>query len=537
VTQPTFDLFRLRPSASVTDLAALCDVDRLSDGDVEMLRSAASVSKFALVEHDYIDKDYRNVYSGYYSRKFSRLSSRTSRIHFFDVEISIADLCGPDRALNLSQLLETRLSPSQAVARASTTPGYVGYVIVRPTEYSRIGRCLLDPLKVQPTLSRFHYGVNLAKYSVNILGHNLIVAAFPHQSQDAEAHICAHTAVWSVFRYLSQRYHLYPEIYPYDITTLNPDLSRGRPYPARGLYMDQVTSLFGHYGVGAEQYDLRMLHLLDNGMDGWASVGPAARDTKMIRMDGSSFSKRDLRTMLHLLSLYVESGMPPVVGLPGHAAVAVGVAYSDTPLVKRTKGMYRSSDFAAGVVVNDDNFPPYQLALRSELSLEGVYPRLADEIDSIVVPFPDKIFLTAEKADFLTTDILDPLASLRPSGPSVRRMVCTSSKNYREARLRENDGFTDMVLREPMPHFLWVTEICDLDGWQQDGSVKVEVVLDATAGQSDEAPFLWIRFPRRLLLNENRLRDVANPRAIPRMVKSSKDLHISPLRSNLQYSR
>src|ERR1017187_4489727 len=47
------------------------------------------------------------------------------------------------------------------------------------------------------------------------LAHDELRLTYPYMSQDTEATVCAHTALWSTCRYLSERYTMYPETYPY----------------------------------------------------------------------------------------------------------------------------------------------------------------------------------------------------------------------------------------------------------------------------------------------------------------------------------
>lgn len=504
-----FELLHVKQDGD--DLFNLCD-GPISENDRQILCGCIKAAESILLEREYIDKDYRNVYSGYYSKKFSRAPSRAIRLHLFDVKLELDDLRhNINNGSFDSRLTELAKQQNKRHGLKGTTDGYIGYIVLRPTEYSRIGRCLLDPRKLFSFNSNQVVGC-LAHYSAEIMGHKLKVCAFPHQSQDAEVHICAHTAVWSLFRYLSQRYPYYPEQYPYDIALLNKDLRFGRLLPGRGLYMDQVTAMFGQFGLSAEMYmeDL-IADVVDYDGTGWAAVKPIEANQNI----------QNKEHLLHLLHCHVDSGMPPVVGLPGHAVVALGVAYSDRPQIKRNSQTIPSTDFITGIIVNDDNHAPYQIAMRRGLkSGENNTGYACDDIDSMVVPLPDKVFLTAEKAEILVTDLVDSLGPpIQPNGNSwsscnaenpdaekyVRRLYCTSSRNYKEFRLNNCDVISAKLLEQPLPHFLWITEFTPLSLWNKEKSVVAEVALDATAGPYDEEPFVWIRYPGVLMLNLRRL--------------------------------
>lgn len=489
-----YDLWQV--SDDWTALQELCQGE-LPDSDAKLLKMYLSGSvRAVVVEREYIDKDYRNVYSGFYSKKFSRLSSRATRLHLFDVMLTPQDiLFGNDL---LQRLHDLAVDQDQPTDLAGTTDGYVGYVVLRPTEYSRIGRTLLDPRKLNT-----HEGGQgiMATFRSNLKGAELKVRAFPHQSQDAEVHTCAHTAIWSLFRYLSQRYAHYPEMYPYDVAMLNTDLRYGRLVPGRGLYMEQVTAIFGTFGLGAEMYlkedvaDLFPRYPADS-TNTWAYI----QDAPDPRAD----------EILRLLHCHIASGLPPVVGVPRHAVVAVGFQYGDVPRVARQGVVIPSTDYLKCILVNDDNTPPY-------LQVNATSPSKYNwgKIDSLVVPLPEKVFLTADKADIVITDLVDGLGPpTRPDGKPwapnddhrfIRHLVCTSSKNYKRWRSRHLDDYAD-VLSQPLPHFLWVAEFYPVCLWSAAQPVAVaEVVLDATAGRHDESPFLWIRYPERFAVNLARL--------------------------------
>lgn len=494
--------------------------------DKSILKSCLTKARCVLIEREYIDKDYRNAYSGYYSKKFSETSNRAMRLHLFDVTIVLTDLHHPFNEGGLSGRLKQLAAQENTKHVEGTTDGYLGYVVLRPTEYSRIGRCLLDPRKVGVFTAPDVEGC-LAPYTADVFGQKLDVSAFPHQSQDAEVHICAHTAVWSLFRYLSQKYATYKEHYPYDVALLNKDLHYGRPLPSRGLYMDQVTAMFGQFGLAAEMYkDDLVGDVLEHGGTEWAAVQPLQGQTNTGKQKKTLRSRRNKDSLLHLLHVYLDSGLPSVVGVPGHAVVTIGVEYAREPKATRPGRVIPSTDFISSIIINDDNCAPYQKAVR----VTGQPPLRysCEEIDSLVVPLPEKLFLAAEKAEFMITDLLEtmgvPDLSSYPSieNPEaekfVRRLYSTSAKNFRAFRSRDDDPVSRELLRHPLPHFIWVGELLLLSQWGNPNRKAIaEIALDATAGPFDEAPFLWIRYPGILVINFGRIygyRAALHPRMV-----------------------
>jgi hypothetical protein len=482
-------IFELWDADSSGDLEDLCE-GPLSPVDHSTLEECLGEARTVLVEREYIDKDYRNAYSSYYSKKFSRLSSRAVRLHLFNVVVTeemLLDASFVDRLMEAS-------SVDVEDEDRSTTPGYIGFVVLRPTPYSRIGRCILDPARLKRPWTEATRGC-ATRFKANVMGHTLDVRAFPHMSQDTEVHTCAQTAVWSLFRYLSRRYTHYPESYPHDIAMLNDDLRCGRPLPGRGLYMDQITAMFGRFGLAAEMYTKdEIAEIVRTSSPSWAAI----QDTGDLKPDDDR--------MLMLLHWYLDSGMPPVLGVPGHAVVAFGVDYADSPQVGRPGRIVPATDYVTSIVANDDNHAPYQRVLRAP-SAKPTYGVL--DVDAAVVPMPDKVYLTADQADQIATDILagfDPEDCFGNDTVLVRRLFCTSSKNYKTFRRAAQDPVTRLLLKQPMPHFVWIAEYCPIDEWRPSAPrFAIEVVLDATAGRFDAQPFLWVRDPGQLVVNWPRL--------------------------------
>ncbi|MFN8583098.1 MAG: hypothetical protein U0163_19245 [Gemmatimonadaceae bacterium] len=443
-----FELFHL-PARQLDDAELSRVIESLAtQEDMNLLRDVLRGARTVVLEREYIDKDYRNVYSAFYSKKFSQSSSRAARLHLFDVALPERVVFGGDSSQGIASYLEQHPPTGGRPSTPGSTAGYLGNLVLRPTEYSRIGRCLLDPRRVQ-RLAASSAACMLARYPATLLGERLVVSAFPHQSQDGETHLCAETALWSLLRYLSQRYPRYAEKYPHDVTQLNTDLQYGRSLPSHGLYMSQVTEMIGQYGVGAESYDPDRLE--DSYRDvttGWASIQPPPL----------SQARTFHAELMHVLATCLESGIPSIVQVPEHAIVAVGAAYDPTaPSVQRPGRMRRSTDFLTHLLVNDDNCAPYQLIGRGRTA-SGYRFRFAD-LQSIVVPLPDRILLRPEVAEVMATDILNSLGPPTPDRTFVRRQFCTSSKNFKEHQRAHPDPFSLKLLQLPMPHFLWITEI------------------------------------------------------------------------------
>jgi hypothetical protein len=159
----------------------------------------------AVLEYRYLDPDYRNEHSRFYSTTFRRYPSVAHRLHFF------------------SERVPPNLASSGTPARFDQL-GYLGYTVLRPLSGAPVGRTMLSP----PLDVKTHITC-LAADKVNLLGEELTVEAMPFMAQDAQLSVCAHTDLWMISHYHHLRFQS-PRVLPGDITDAVPqDIGRGTP--------------------------------------------------------------------------------------------------------------------------------------------------------------------------------------------------------------------------------------------------------------------------------------------------------------------
>ena len=201
---------------SEEDYSKLWDVvseDFFSADLLELMRSSLDPKiRSILIEYPYVDKDYRSTYYGFYSKRHREYGKFCFRLHFF-----VDDLENPEDLVKVSG-------------------GYLGSMVLRPTEVTPLGRTLLSP----SAIAGFQGFVAEASFENNVLGIPLKVKTFPHISQDTDVTVCAHAVCWMISRYYSEKYSLYSERLSFDIAEAVKDLSKGRIIPSRGLTLGQV---------------------------------------------------------------------------------------------------------------------------------------------------------------------------------------------------------------------------------------------------------------------------------------------------------
>ncbi|MDA1273625.1 MAG: hypothetical protein O2960_06180 [Verrucomicrobia bacterium] len=87
------------------------------------MEALSGQAKTVALERHYIDKDYRDTFSNFHSKRFSTPDSRCVRLHFFSRAVARVEL-------------------KDAV---KVQADYLGYAVIRPTRPNCLGRTLLKP--------------------------------------------------------------------------------------------------------------------------------------------------------------------------------------------------------------------------------------------------------------------------------------------------------------------------------------------------------------------------------------------------------
>ena len=136
-----------------------------------------SAVKSVLVEHGYVDKDYRSTLYNFYAKKGRTYRKDCVRLHFFDGTVKYD-------------------SKRTDIMCDNGNPGdrYFGYIVLRPTMRATLGRTVLAP------------GIRVAargmaiqsEHEIRVLGHTLPVWGFPSMAQPADIARCAHVSCWAI---------------------------------------------------------------------------------------------------------------------------------------------------------------------------------------------------------------------------------------------------------------------------------------------------------------------------------------------------
>lgn len=441
--------------AAPGDFEALKDVLPAECGAAHVAHTLAGglTSQVAgvLIEFDYVDKDYRSTYYDYYAKKGRTYRRDCARLHFFDAGVrpkvnehnDVVDLEAPD----------TRL-----------TDHYFGYMVVRPTLHTTIGRSLLSP---QIRLGASGLAIT-AKHSVHLLGYRLEVHGFPWMEQHVDIAVCAHVACWAVLRHYSQRFPTHAEFLMQDITKMAREFDPGGLVPSNGLVMAEAERVFQAAGT------FPLVVARDD--DKWASF------------------------YTQLLA-YLESGFPLFVGMHdvGHAAVVVGHAFTNAPApAHANEPVPQAWRLVDHFNVVDDNELPYVSVpgpskdkLAADTRKLQVYT--ADSFDQFIVALPEKIYYSAAAVEELAPTAASELLGFTPGSHIFRYFVTTMSRLRHEVRSfasQYSAEFVQLIMELPAAQFIWVVEFATADEWAQ-RHVSARLIVDATAGPFDPNP-IWV---------------------------------------------
>ncbi|MTD43807.1 hypothetical protein GKE82_05665 [Conexibacter sp. W3-3-2] len=393
-----------------------------------------------VVEHRYIDVDYRSEHAAFWAQRFVVGSPFTRRLHFFRGQLASADL----HALPADH-------------------GYLGYAVLRPIEVGRVGRTVLA---VPPRLAQAT--VATATETVSLFGNDLQVVGVPFCEQDAEYLRCAHAAAW-VCHYSANRRGLVGRQSTSELVALTPDLlSQERALPSKGLSLLQLQAVFGATGQPALFY----------GFSALPNVVGVPGPTPAFDEDGNELAPGywDKRCF-SIICRYLNSGFPVLIAGRDHAWVVVG--------------WKRESNGHITFVACDDQVGPYE-------EIRYPWEHYKSPWHSIMVPLPPRVFLTGEAAEndaFLSLRAIwagnaasQSLAEGLLDGTVQLRTRLKSNREFKReiAQQTSSDEVLQAIRLAHLPHYVWIVEAHLRDRCGHAECVTATVLYDATS--SDHAP-------------------------------------------------
>jgi hypothetical protein len=278
--------------------------------------------------------------------------------------------------------------------------------------------------------------------------------------QHIDIAVCAHVACWSILRHYSERFSVYREFLTHDITMMAQEFDPGGLVPSLGLHVSHAERVF------QEANTFPLLISKEGGGD---------------------------PVFYRQMGAYIESGFPLFAAMPSraHAVAVVGHEWRAST-ARGTTGMRYAWDEVSQVAVIDDNHLPY---LTIPVAC-GAAPYSVEDIDSFIVPLPEKIYYPADAVDRLAPTLfkLNGLVDLPSRDQSiVRYFLTTASKLRRFVREHESEFDAELLqtlMTLPLTQFVWIVEFATEAQWAV-RQVAARAVIDATASLREVLP-IWL---------------------------------------------
>lgn len=193
----------------------------------------------AVVEGEYLDKNFSDDYTAYYGGCFRECPRKCCRIHFFK------------EAYEQKTIERLLVTSHKDPALDEFKQSYLGFVVIRPLRHTIVGRTCLVPYKSAPKAQDKgrHYPA-VCKNEVSFFGIKLSVECMPFQEQDCGTSACATCALWSAFS-VSAKMFGNKCLSPSAITTIATEnnFSVGTRFPNRGLTTEEMVYVVRENGL------------------------------------------------------------------------------------------------------------------------------------------------------------------------------------------------------------------------------------------------------------------------------------------------
>lgn len=434
---------------------------------------------FAILEQPYIDRDFSASFSAFYASLFRPYKKFCKRLHLFAVDLS--DLYADPDPASIPPIL------------ANANDDYLGYVVLRPLSHAPVSRAHLSHHLFAPEAEK-EVSVRIEQ-SVHLLGATLTVEGFPLTQQDTRVGACAQASIWMAGRFFHLK-HKAPWFSLPEITSnaLRPtDAAITRSLPAGSDYLTTDNMVRALRAMGRHPVFYAPHHV--DGENTWG------------------FDPSDV------ISQYVDSGIPVILGVNdgagiGHALTAVGTVRTEAVNFETLAGPHSQSLFCTDFLVMDDQRGAYlRLPVDGE-SADGIPFNLRDHLVFMIVPLPNKVFMTSEVAEMIARGIIGNIGSqiegLKAQLPQARqgewppeptfygnvaedklvaRTYLTYGWKYKSRAVRNNTSaaLKREALKRDFPKYVWVTEFsypeetAAIDPCRR--GVRAHVVIDATGSK------------------------------------------------------
>jgi hypothetical protein len=418
---------------------------------------------WALVEEDYLDRDFSEEHRAFYGRLFRHFPKRCRRFHFF-----AGDLPDAGQVAELAAQME----------EACCAGRFLGFAVIRPVRDAPLGRAVVKVLQ-SPDGVDARIQVR-ARYETHPLGATLSIWGVPLTQQDRRISACAQASIWVSGRHFLTRHNgpWFSTVGIGEAASQPTDMTLAMALPAGSAGLNANNMLRALRAMDRYPYAFAGQKLLKPQPGGPLVAWPAPLDPA------------------HILSRYVGSGLPVILGLvswegggDGHAVTVVGDSFrpASGPLGQSKPNLGALSPHF--LVHDDQRGPNLRMPVERDEPLGETPYNVRDHAHFIIVPLPDKVFMPAEVAEAIAWDYLrfhlddwpgmraglatdapsvalgDAVAQAARENGIVARTYLTHGWKHKERILAGGAALPvrELIASASLPRMIWVTEFGRLD--------------------------------------------------------------------------
>ncbi len=419
------------------------------------------------LEKPYMDLEFWEAFSHFYSRSFSPISKECVRIHFFKV----------DQLISNNDLVEYFMDKDLG----DRSIDYIGFLTLRPTSSFNVGRTALvfdwrpgdevggnfDDKKLKP------FCHTMITREANLLNRHFTVSTVPFMQQDPIIGVCASTAVWVCSEVMASNFDLakytYPQISSFAFES-EKNFSEGKEF-IRGLDIHEIRRSISKTGANH--------HILMGGDKG-AINGIKNTVYSLIESKIPCIACLDIENEVegHAVAV-ISHSLPNTIShgidLPGESKNYIG--NRDMP------NQYFISDFISRFNVHDDAYGPY-----NRLTFKGDVVNLDRKYDvdydlfALIIPIPPYVKNLPDSVADISQEIMAKflLPDIQDDNPSISvlwRLFLVEATRFKQSL--KSRGYSPALRRKyasiHMPKFVWLAEFTLFDSTDQN-SIQVAVL-------------------------------------------------------------
>ena len=398
------------------------------------------------IEEHYIDRDFMEDHSVFYSRNLAATPNHCRRVHFFaasagEIEAHLRAIA--HESYSIATVESKGKSDFLARCKEFSDQFYLGFTVIRPLRGSPVGRTVLRTLNPKkPEDKSLRQMACTRDYRVHLLGAELTVRGLAFQQQDVGVSACATIALWTALHRVRDAEDI-ASATPAQITGLASKfrLPYGRSMPSEGLDVEQMCLAVQAIGVSpylsrvenfngarsliysATNSGMPAILIIEEAPGGGSTQPGIVRADEPVPTDTTT-SKAAPEALLQ------ENGAEPIArrasNMAWHAVTVVGMKLKDrhdpclvSAGLSKAAGDDMSGDLKA-LYIHDDRIGPYlraeigaaangetQLSISTEPHNTSAKVELWN-VRKVLIPLHAKIRITFADLRAITRDHLIP---------------------------------------------------------------------------------------------------------------------------------